>query len=91
MAWISGTARVDREGCCNQQRAVGEEAMTLPEQIRDTITVATTSEKEMKEACLLLAAHIERLEAKVEQLERFLPHHFQAPTALQAADDIGVL
>ena len=39
---------------------------------------------------LALADHVEALERKVTQLEKFLPHHLQAPTVAQE-DDAGRL
>jgi hypothetical protein len=50
--------------------------MSLHEQI-----AARFTEQDTKILLLTLADHIERLEAEVEQLKKFLPHHLPAPTA----------
>lgn len=49
-------------------------------------------EKNAERAMLHMADHIEALEKKVEQLERFLPQHLRAPTVPQPPeDDVGKL
>lgn len=62
--------------------------MTLHEAIS-----ARFVEGDAKSLLLELATHIDTLERKVEQLERFLPHHFKAPGIFKddEIDDAGRL
>lgn len=80
----------DRSRRGNKQRAVGATAMSVHEEI--SARWESHYPEDLRALFLTLSDHIDTLERKVEQLERFLPHHLKSPTVPRIEeDDIGRL